>query len=266
MSALVAFNTVLVQFIKELSETFPNDKKIRIYRAVVDAMCQGDATVGIDTFKDTVLKYGSKIKDKDESFFDECEPLFGHVDIGIIWKSGLSDENKSVFWEYLIALASLCEQYFGTKATASTVALTPTVSLTPTNAKDMLATMSPEDMINAMPPQIGTVMKDMLKGVDMDDVMSLAKDLDESDIKDVLDSFDPSALMGLSQDFSMDKLMDLAKGIDPQSLMRIANKFDKDTLAKVASQVDADSLMDTMGLPSQKKSPSTKRRTVSKKK
>jgi Mg/Co/Ni transporter MgtE len=260
MSALVAFNTVLVQFIKELSETFPNDKKIRIYKAIVDAMCQGDATIGVDTFKDTVMKYGSRIKDKDESFFDECEPLFGHVDIGAIWKSGLSEENKSVFWEYLIALASLCEQHCPETVSKA-------VSLTPTNAKDMLATMSPEDMINAMPPQIGTVMKDMLKGVDMDDVMSLAKDLDESDIKDVLDSFDPSALMGLSQDFSMDKLMDLAKGIDPQSLMRIANKFDKDTLAKVATQVDADGLMNTLNsMNGVNKKPANRRRTVAKKK
>jgi len=262
MSALVAFNTVLVQFIKELSETFPDDKKIRIYKAIVDAMCQGDATVGIDTFKDTVLKYGPKIKAKDESFFDECEPLFGHVDIGIIWKStGLSDENKSVFWEYLFALTTLCEQHYPSTAA--------TVSLTPINAKDMLATMSPEAMIDAMPPQIGTVMKDMLKGVDMDDVMSLAKNLDESDIKDVLDSFDPQALMGLSQDFSMDKLMDLAKGVDPQSLMRIANKFDKDTLAKVATQVDADSLMETlnsMGLPPKESKKTTKRSAVAKKK
>lgn len=241
MSALIAFNTVLVQFIKELSETFPNDKKIRIYKAIVDAMCQGDATIGIDTFKDTVLKHGSKIKAKDESFFEECEPLFGHVDIGAIWKSGLSDENKSVLWEFLIAMTSLCEQHYP-ESSASIM----TVALTPTNAKDMLTTMSPEAMIDAMPPQIGTVMKDMLKGVDMEDVMSLAKDLDESDIKDVLDSFDPNALVGLSQDFSMDKLMDLAKCIDPQSLMRIANKFDKEKLAKVATQVDADGLMETL--------------------
>jgi Mg/Co/Ni transporter MgtE len=242
MSALVAFNTVLNQFIQELSETFPNDKKIRIYKAIVDAMCQGDATIGIDTFKDTVMKYGSKIKAKDDAFFDECEPLFGHVDIGAIWKSGLSEENKSVLWEYLIAMTSLCEQHCHPNAAQTSTS----VALTPANAKDILTTMSPEAMIDAMPPQIGTVMKDMLKGVDMDDVMSLAKDLDESDIKDVLESFDPSALMGLGQDFSMDKLMDLAKGIDPQSLMRIANKFDKEKLAKVATQVDADGLMETL--------------------
>lgn len=265
MSAVVAFNSVLVQFIKELSETFPEDEKMRGYHAIVEATCVGDTSVGVDAFMKTLGKFPAKIRRHDESMFDECDPLFGRVDVGAIWKTkGLSEENKNVFWDYLQALMSLCDardaihpraddaEYCGGDSGAMTTAVAAQQALTALQSGDIGSVMG-----QMMPSELTTVMGQMIKGVDMNDVMALAQGIDQQDIEDVLGAIDPSVLAsfgngGGGEGFSMETMMNVAKNIDPQSLMKIAGKFDKNTLARVASQVDQEGLMNVLGVSKNK--------------
>lgn len=262
MSAVVAFNSVLVQFIKELSETFPEDEKMRGYHAIVEATCVGDTSVGVDAFMKTLGKFPANIRRHDESMFDECAPLFGRVDVGAIWKTkGLSEENKNVFWDYLQALMSLCDaihpraddadaDYCG----STTTAVAARQALTALRGGDIESVMG-----QMMPSELTNVMGQMIKGVDMNDVMALAQGIDQQDIEDVLGAIDPSVLAsfgsggsGGGEGFSMETMMNVAKNIDPKSLMKIAGKFDKNTLARVASQVDQEGLMNVLGVSKNK--------------
>jgi len=265
MSTVVAFNTVLVQFMKELTETFPSDMKMKIYRVIVEGLCQGEATVGVDTFRESLLPHRDRILARDETVFDVVEPLFGQVDLAAIWKSGLSDDNKNVVWEYLGALTSMCgdgergersERGERGERSESEQALTLTTASASSDALAALASPSfdPSTLASMVPPEIGDVVSQMMQGVDMQDIVALAKDIDEKDVQDIVTAIDPAAMTGLMSNFSIDKLMDVAKGIDPSKLAKIADKFDKDRLARVASKVDQETLMAMLGGGGSKKS------------
>ena len=227
MSRVVAFNTVLGQFMKELTETFPGDQKMKIYRVIVEGLCQGEATVGVDTFRDSLSPFEDRIRARDETVFDVVEPLFGQVDLGAIWKSGLSDANKTVVWEYLEVLTGMIPP-------AETAAGEGSSLIIPDNLRNL---------VPGIPPEIGDAVSQMMQGVDMQDIVALAQDIDENDVQDIVKAIDPAAMAALVSDFSLDKLMDVAKNIDPASLAKIADKFDKDRLAKVASKVDQETLL-----------------------
>ena len=227
MSRIVAFNTVLGQFMKELTETFPGDQKMKIYRVIVEGLCQGEATVGVDTFRDSLSPFEDRIRARDETVFDVVEPLFGQVDLGAIWKSGLSDANKTVVWEYLEVLTGMIPP-------AETAAGEGSSLIIPDNLRNL---------VPGIPPEIGDAVAQMMQGVDMQDIVALAQDIDENDVQDIVKAIDPAAMAALVSDFSLDKLMDVAKNIDPASLAKIADKFDKDRLAKVASKVDQETLL-----------------------
>ena len=226
MSRVVAFNTVLGQFMKELTETFPGDQKMKIYRVIVEGLCQGEATVGVDTFRDSLSPFEDRIRARDETVFDVVEPLFGQVDLGAIWKSGLSDANKTVVWEYLEVLTGMIPP--------ATAAGEGSSLIIPDNLRNL---------VPGIPPEIGDAVAQMMQGVDMQDIVALAQDIDENDVQDIVKAIDPAAMAALVSDFSLDKLMDVAKNIDPASLAKIADKFDKDRLAKVASKVDQETLL-----------------------
>jgi len=228
MSRVVAFNTVLGQFMKELTETFPGDQKMKIYRVIVEGLCQGEAVVGVDTFRDALSPFEDRIRARDETVFDVVEPLFGQVDLGAIWKSGLSDANKTVVWEYLEVLTGMVPPLETAAAEGSSSLIIP----------DNLRNLVP-----GIPPEIGDAVAQMMQGVDMQDIVALAQDIDENDVQDIVKAVDPAAMAALVSDFSLDKLMEVAKNIDPASLARIADKFDKDRLAKVASKVDQETLL-----------------------
>ena len=257
MSTVVAFNTVLVQFMKELAETFPSDMKMKIYRVIVEGLCQGEATVGVDTFRESLLPHKDRILARDETVFDVVEPLFGQVDLAAIWKSGLSDDNKNVVWEYLGALTSMCgESERGERSESDAALALPAAPASPASALASLASPSfdPSALASMVPPEIGDVVSQMMQGVDMQDIVALAKDIDEKDVQDIVTAIDPAAMTGLMSNFSIDKLMDVAKGIDPSKLSKIADKFDKDRLARVASKVDQETLMAMLGGGGSKKS------------
>lgn len=266
MSVVVAFNTLLAQFITELSETFPNDKKLFIYKTIIHEMCQGEATVGIETFRDKLSQFASQIVSRDETMFATCQPLFGRVDLGEIWKThDFTDANKDVFWEYMHAMLDMCLQAFPSEAPASA----PASALTLPENLDLSALTLPENFdLSALPANLASMMpapmmeaaKEMLQGVDMNDVLSLAKDLDEKDVRDVMGSIDPSVLASLSTgNFSADTLTRLQQSIQPERLLEIVGKFDKTKLAKLASQVDQSKLMD-LTAPLKKKKTKSQRK------
>lgn len=271
MSVVVAFNTLLAQFITELSETFPNDKKLFIYKTIIHEMCQGEATVGIETFRDKLSQFASQIVSRDETMFATCQPLFGRVDLGEIWKThDFTDANKDVFWEYMHAMLDMCLQAFPSAAPASALPENLDLStLTLPENFDLSALTLPENFdLSTLPANLASMMpapmmeaaKEMLQGVDMNDVLSLAKDLDENDVRDVLGSIDPSVLASLSTgNFSADTLTRLQQSIQPERLLEIVGKFDKTKLAKLASQVDQSKLMD-LAAPLKKKKTKSQRK------
>lgn len=270
MSVVVAFNTLLVQFMTELSETFPDDKKLFIYKTIIQEVCKGEAMVGMQTFQDELTKFADKIVARDDSMFDECRPLFGRVDLGGIWKShDFTEANKDVFWEYMHAMLDMCQQTFPPLPSTALVVpshtpdpAAPTFDLSslPMDLSSLPMDLSslPTDLsslpmdLSSLPPNLASMLPEpmmaaaaeMLQGVDMNDILSLAKDLDENDVRGVMESIDPSVLASLSTgNFNAKTLSKLQESIHPDRLLEIVGKFDKTKLAKLASQVDQEKLM-----------------------
>ena len=120
MSALGAFNTQLIRFFEELSETYPEERDIKlaleaiqgakkinpklildlfwenVYRDLSDAIKREDA--------DLVIGYA---KSKIQGQYNEMSPALLIFDKH--WPN-MTNENHSAIWKYLKVLCFLCEK------------------------------------------------------------------------------------------------------------------------------------------------------------
>ena len=107
------FNEKFLEFIKDLIETFPNDKDFKLCKQSFSLLQMVDERKPSEMFRAYALKYQERIMMKDESFFlkhDFKEELDTNQDANFslellvklktCW-STLLEENKNVIWSYL---------------------------------------------------------------------------------------------------------------------------------------------------------------------
>lgn len=116
---LVKFKNVLMEFIDELVQQFPNDSDIIMSRIFIKD--QIPIQTIMDKFTMYFLPQGDVILNKDESFFttgtaDFCASI--HLNTNIfekIWYTGvLDDDDKDVIWQWITSLYKLVEKYNNT--------------------------------------------------------------------------------------------------------------------------------------------------------
>lgn len=116
---LVKFKNVLMEFIDELVQQFPNDSDIVMSRIFIKD--QIPIQTIMDKFTLYFLPQGDVILNKDESFFttgtaDFCSSI--HLNTNIfekIWYTGvLDDDDKDVIWQWITSLYKLVEKYNNT--------------------------------------------------------------------------------------------------------------------------------------------------------
>lgn len=120
MSALSAFNSQLIKFFDDLSETFPEERDIRIAKEALEGARKINPRLILDLFYEHVAKdlreaimteNASKIVEvariKIQTQFNEILPALAIFDKH--WGS-LSDGNKQSIWRYLKVLILLADK------------------------------------------------------------------------------------------------------------------------------------------------------------
>lgn len=120
MSFLGAFNNQLIRFFEELSETFPEERDIKMALEALQGLKKINPKMIVDLFFDYVYKpMAEAIKREDEDVVIQyakstISKQFNEMSIALVmfdrhWPS-LTDANKENIWKYLKVLCVLCEK------------------------------------------------------------------------------------------------------------------------------------------------------------
>jgi hypothetical protein len=120
MTALGAFNTQLIRFFKELSETYPEERDIKLAVEAIEGAKKINPKMILDLFKDYVYNdLNEPIQREDEEYvlsyakkkisdkFNEMSPALIIFDKH--WAT-MTEQNQKAIWNYLKVLCILCKK------------------------------------------------------------------------------------------------------------------------------------------------------------
>ena len=120
MSALGAFNTQLIRFFKELSDTYPEERDIKLAVEAIEGAKKINPKMILDLFKDYVYDdLNEPIQREDEEYvldyakkkisskFNEMSPALIIFDKH--WVT-MTEQNQKAIWNYLKVLCILCRK------------------------------------------------------------------------------------------------------------------------------------------------------------
>lgn len=120
MTTLGAFNTQLIRFFKELSETYPEERDIKLAVEAIEGAKKINPKMILDLFKDYVYDdLNEPIQREDEEYvldyakkkisknFNEMSPALIIFDKH--W-STMTEQNQKAIWNYLKVLCVLCKK------------------------------------------------------------------------------------------------------------------------------------------------------------
>lgn len=102
MANVGAFIQVLDQFLDELTQTFPEQAKLKKYKATFDLLRKANPRKIMESFIESAKPYADKIMAMDETFFLEGDIGFlNDLDIKKWWTPQLSASTKQSIWQFL---------------------------------------------------------------------------------------------------------------------------------------------------------------------
>jgi hypothetical protein len=120
MTTLGAFNTQLIRFFKELSETYPEERDIKLAVEAIEGAKKINPKMILDLFKDYVYDdLNEPIQREDEEYvldyakkkisskFNEMSPALIIFDKH--WAT-MTEQNQKAIWNYLKVLCILCKK------------------------------------------------------------------------------------------------------------------------------------------------------------
>jgi len=120
MTALGAFNTQLIRFFKELSETYPEERDIKLATEAIEGAKKINPKMILELFKDYVYNdLNEPIQREDEEYvlayakkkisdkFNEMSPALIIFDKH--WVT-MTEQNQKAIWNYLKVLCILCKK------------------------------------------------------------------------------------------------------------------------------------------------------------
>jgi len=107
-----AFNDMLEQFVKELIETFPEEKCLKKYAIKIDMLRNSNPRKCVNKFMKKIKPYAEFIMKKDDSFFTNVPegqeiPFSEEFNLQENWTPELSQKTKDAIWQYLQTLYML---------------------------------------------------------------------------------------------------------------------------------------------------------------
>lgn len=120
MTVLAAFNNVIMKFIEDLIETFPEEKEFKVFKNGLLLLKKTNPRKVLELFKYYSINFKEQINKQDETFFinTDSATLSESSDnyvtkildkLKVYWNL-LSDTNKAKIWQYLNTLIKLSEK------------------------------------------------------------------------------------------------------------------------------------------------------------
>ena len=108
MSNVIAFNSVLEQFLTELSNVFQEELYLKNLISNFKNVKSLNENIPMFAFSKVMKKNRELVEANDERFFAVVEtlPLFGDIKLTELWKY-MSNETKNVVWLYINSLYNL---------------------------------------------------------------------------------------------------------------------------------------------------------------
>lgn len=108
MTSVTAFNEMMEQFLRELSETFPEEKTIKKYAVSFDLVKNSNPRKCVESYMASMSPYSEFIMQKNEAFFLENTDkvaMFKDINLPKYWTDPeLSQGTKDAVWQYLQTL------------------------------------------------------------------------------------------------------------------------------------------------------------------
>lgn len=102
-------------FLGELKQMYPEDVDFPVFITTLSMLKTANPMLVVNFVKTEIVDpFGSKIQDRDESFFMEQDyTVRGDVDLDIVDKikqyiQGMSPETKETVWKYIEIITKLC--------------------------------------------------------------------------------------------------------------------------------------------------------------
>ena len=120
MSIKQIFLQQIDNFIKELSNLFPNNGEIQLFNEKYNLIRSANSKLIIEYFVQFIYPFKNQIMSKDDQFFlggggqEELKDKSGlkfRDSIKKIWVSEISIDNKEIIWKYFGTFILLCEKY-----------------------------------------------------------------------------------------------------------------------------------------------------------
>ena len=120
MSVLTAFNNIIIDFVDDCISVFPSDSDFTTYKNALLLLKKYNPKKIVETFKEYLKLYRTKLVSKDETFFlnnnfkevekYNNEEIFNVINrIKVYWKD-LSNDNKQKIWKYIEILIQLSDK------------------------------------------------------------------------------------------------------------------------------------------------------------
>ena len=128
MSYLGAFNNQLLRFFEELTESYPEEKGIKMALEAIQATKKINPKLILDLFYDNVYRdCHEMIENEDEAIIgfaknkiqNEYNEMSAALFIFDKYWTLMSENNQKVIWQYLKVLCVLCEKAKGLPSKAS---------------------------------------------------------------------------------------------------------------------------------------------------
>lgn len=98
MALVTTFNTLLVDFVQELEETFPTEKAFSGLRSKIQLAASIDPQALVGHFVDNMAPHMPRVQQEDESLFsDPRVDLFKGVSLAASWEAATPGTKKAIF-------------------------------------------------------------------------------------------------------------------------------------------------------------------------
>lgn len=103
------FNEMADVFLERMEKTFPDEKKIRVYRQQFTLVRGMNSKKPVEMFMESMYDYGEQILTKDETFFmqdkfvNKAESISEKMGLVNYWES-MTSQTRNAIWEYITGL------------------------------------------------------------------------------------------------------------------------------------------------------------------
>ena len=105
MASTQAFIGVMEEFLGELKNQFPQEKKIKVYYNTFKTMKKVNSRKILETFMNAVNKHADKIVNRDEEYFlNSDDDFLKELNVKQWWTDSLSANTKDAIWQYMNTL------------------------------------------------------------------------------------------------------------------------------------------------------------------